>query len=99
VETFLTEALERGELDQARLAQVLSDFPDAADHVRLLRARFDAIHRFSSFDDDAYLEARAAYRSLNPPMRPGQPFLEEAVTGACLNLLTLLGFGLRIPVH
>jgi hypothetical protein len=92
---LLTEALERGILDEVRLAQTLADAPDAEGHVRVLRARFAALRTIASIDHDTYLEARASYRALKPPTRPGDPDLQERVTSACLDLLTLIGFELR----
>jgi len=89
---LLTEALERGTLDEVRLVQTLAKAPDAESLVRVLRARFTALEAISSIDDDTYLEARASYRALNPPKRAGDPDLEERMTNACLDLLTLIGF-------
>jgi hypothetical protein len=95
VAQLLAEALYRGRLDEVSLARVLGDAPGAADHLRVLSARFDAVKRIAAIDDDAYLEARAFYGSLTPPLRPGDPDLQELASNACLDLVTLLGFGLR----
>jgi hypothetical protein len=95
VERFLTDAVERGRLDEVRLSQVLHDVPEAADHVRVLKARFAAVGQIRSVRDETYLDARAAYLSLSPPRRLGDEGLQERVTSACLDLVTLIGFEIR----
>ena len=95
VTQLLVEALERGTLDEARLTQTLERFDEADDHLRALRARYAALAALARVSDDTYLEARAFYRSLKPPMRSGDPDLQERAAGACLDLLTILGLELR----
>lgn len=89
---LLTEALERGALDEVRLSQTLSGASEVDDRIRILRARFDALSAISSLPDETYLEARASYRALKPPTRSGNQDLQERITSACLDLLTLIGF-------
>jgi hypothetical protein len=94
VALLLTDALERGTLDEVRLTQTLADQPDAEGHLCILRARFEALGALSSIDDDTYLHARTSYRAVNLPRHPGDPDFGESVTNACLVLLTLIGFGI-----